>query len=83
MTGCRKLPDHLLMVFHRACDEGDFEVAQPVLTILEDLLRRPVTVGPPERRKLVDAIVAAHERLWHLRRAASADVPQHLLRRSA
>lgn len=63
----RRLSDKILIAFHHACDQGDFEVAEELLRILEMMLtRRPV---PPDanRRKNMESLVAAHERLWLLR----------------
>jgi hypothetical protein len=63
----RRLSDKILVAFHQACDQGDFEVAESLLQILEMMLeRRPLTPAG-NRRRNVDTFVAAHERLWHLR----------------
>ena len=58
----RRLSDKLLIAFHHACDQGHFEVAEQLLPILEKTL-------PPDgnRRRNMDGLVAAHERLWILR----------------
>ena len=63
----RKLADKVLTAFHQACDQSEFEVARKLLDIYEFMtLRRdlPVDAG---RRRAMDALVAAHERLWNLR----------------
>ncbi|CAH2599876.1 conserved protein of unknown function [Rhodovastum atsumiense] len=63
----RRLSDKILIAFHHACDQADLEVAEQLLHILENMLtRRPFT---PEgnRRRSIESLVAAHERLWHLR----------------
>jgi hypothetical protein len=63
----RRLPDKILVAFHSACDQGDFEVAESLLQILELMLtRRPLPPGTSRRRNM-ESLVAAHERLWHLR----------------
>ena len=63
----RRLPDKILVAFHSACDQGDFEVAESLLQILELMLtRRPLAPGTTRRRNM-ESLVAAHERLWHLR----------------
>ena len=63
----RRLSDKVLIAFHHACDQGDFEIAQDLLAILERILtRRPVTPDG-NRRRSMESLVAAHERLWHLR----------------
>lgn len=65
----RRLSDKILIAFHHACDQADFEVAGQLLRILEMLItRRPL---PPDsnRRRSMENLVAAHERLWLLRHA--------------
>ena len=60
----RRLSDKILIAFHHACDQADFEVANALLRLLE---RKP---PQPEatRRRNVESLVAAHQRLWQLRR---------------
>ncbi len=63
----RRLSDKILIAFHQACDQADFEIAEQLLHILELMLkRRPVTTDT-NRRRSMESLVAAHERLWHLR----------------
>jgi hypothetical protein len=63
----RRLSDKILIAFHHACDQGDFEVAEELLRVLEMMLtRRPVSPDA-NRRKNMESLVAAHERLWLLR----------------
>lgn len=63
----RRLSDKILLAFHHACDQNDFEVAEDLLRILEMMLtRRPVSPDA-NRRKIMESLVAAHERLWLLR----------------
>jgi hypothetical protein len=63
----RRLSDKVLIAFHHACDQGDYEVAEELLRILEMMLtRRPVSPDV-NRRKNMESLVAAHERLWLLR----------------
>jgi len=63
----RRLSDKILIAFHHACDQGDFEVAEQLLHILEMMLtRRPLTPDGTRRRNM-ESLVAAHERLWYLR----------------
>ena len=67
----RRLSDKILVAFHHACDQADFEVAEQLLHILEMMLtRRPLTQDGTRRRNM-ESLVAAHERLWHLRHPAS------------
>lgn len=63
----RRLSDKILIAFHHACDQTDFEVAEQLLGVLEMMLtRRPLTPDGTRRRSM-ESLVAAHERLWHLR----------------
>ena len=63
----RRLSDKVLIAFHHACDQGDFEVAEQLLHTLEMMLtRRPLTPDGTRRRNM-ESLVAAHERLWYLR----------------
>jgi hypothetical protein len=63
----RRLSDKILIAFHHACDQGDFEVADQLLLVLEMMLtRRPLTPDGTRRRNM-ESLVAAHERLWYLR----------------
>ncbi len=63
----RRLSDKILIAFHHACDQSDFEVAEELLRVLEMMLtRRPLTPDGTRRRNM-ESLVAAHERLWHLR----------------
>jgi hypothetical protein len=63
----RRLSDKILIAFHHACDQSDYEVAEQLLRILEMMLtRRPVSPDT-NRRRSMESLVAAHERLWHLR----------------
>jgi hypothetical protein len=63
----RRLSDKILIAFHHACDQADFEVAEQLLHILEMMLtRRPLTPDGTRRRNM-ESLIAAHERLWNLR----------------
>jgi hypothetical protein len=69
----RRLSDKILIAFHHACDQGDYEVAEELLRILEMMLtRRPVSPDA-NRRKNMESLVAAHERLWLLRHPETRD----------
>lgn len=63
----RRLSDKILIAFHHACDISELDVAASLLRVLEDLVSR--RHEPPEgnRRRNIESLVAAHERLWHLR----------------
>ncbi len=63
----RRLSDKILIAFHHACDQADFEVAEQLLHILETMLNRRPQHPDGNRRRTIESLVAAHERLWHLR----------------
>ncbi|WP_297371741.1 hypothetical protein [Acidocella sp.] len=63
----RRLSDKILIAFHHACDQGDYEIAEQLLRILETMLTRRTVPPDANRRKSIESLVAAHERLWHLR----------------
>jgi hypothetical protein len=63
----RRLSDKILIAFHHACDQADFEVAEQLIRILEMMLTRRPVAPDQNRRRNMESLVAAHERLWHLR----------------
>jgi hypothetical protein len=63
----RRLSDKILIAFHHACDQADYEVAEQLLHVLEMMIRRRVLSPDINRRRSMDTLVAAHERLWYLR----------------
>ncbi|MDE8346539.1 MAG: hypothetical protein POH28_10260 [Acidocella sp.] len=63
----RRLSDKILIAFHHACDQGDYEIGAQLLHILETMLTRRTVPPDANRRKSIESLVAAHERLWHLR----------------
>jgi hypothetical protein len=63
----RRLSDKILLSFHHACDQADYEIAEQLLKILENMLTRRTVSPDVNRRKSIESLVAAHERLWHLR----------------
>jgi hypothetical protein len=68
----RRLSDKLLVAFHHACDQGQFDVAAELLQIVETVVSRPqLAEGGRDRRKAVEGLVAAYHRLWALRHPAS------------
>jgi len=70
----RRLSDKILIAFHHACDQADFEVAEQLLQVLEMMVtRRPLTPDGTRRRNM-ESLVAAHERLWHLRHPDAGEV---------
>jgi hypothetical protein len=68
----RRLSDKILLAFHHACDQGDYEVAEHLLHVLEMMLRRRALSPDLNRRRSMDSLVAAHERLWYLRHPQEA-----------
>ncbi len=66
----RRLSDKILIAFHQACDQADFDIAEQLLHILEQMLQRRPTTTDTNRRKSMETLVAAHERLWYLRHPA-------------
>lgn len=63
----RRLSDKILVAFHHACDAQDLHVAEQLLKTLEGLLTRRGVPPEQNRRRSLENLVAAHERLWHLR----------------
>lgn len=63
----RRLSDKVLVAFHHACDTSDLEIAEHLLRVLELMLTRRPTNADGNRRRSLEGLVAAHERLWHLR----------------
>jgi hypothetical protein len=60
----RRLSDKILIAFHHACDEGNFDVAGNLLNVLDFLMRRKPKAQTGVERRAVESLVAAHERLW-------------------
>jgi hypothetical protein len=69
----RRLSDKILLAFHQACDQADYEVAEQLLRVLEVMLSRRPTAPDTNRRRSMESLVAAHERLWHLRHPDAAE----------
>jgi hypothetical protein len=63
----RRLSDKLLLAFHQACDQRDALVAFHLLSILESMVTRRPHQVEFSRRRSMETLVAAHERLWHIR----------------
>lgn len=68
----RRLSDKILIAFHHACDQADFEIAEQLLGVLENLLNRRPVNPDANRRRSMETLVAAYERLWHLRHKTDA-----------
>jgi hypothetical protein len=63
----RRLSDKILVAFHHACDQKDFEVADQLLHTLEMMLTRQPLMPDGNKRRNMETLVAAYGRLWHLR----------------
>ncbi len=63
----RRLSDKVLIAFHHACDTQDLAIAEQLLRILETIVTRMPTPTDGNRRRNMEGLIAAHERLWHLR----------------
>ena len=63
----RRLADKILVAFHHACDLADYEVAEGLLRLLELMVSRRPTPPDGSRRRSMESLVAAHERLWYLK----------------
>ena len=68
---CNRLrSDKILIAFHEACDQADYDIADQLLQVFGAMLkRRLMTADGNRRRSMETALVAAHERMWHLRHA--------------
>ncbi len=63
----RRLSDKILVAFHQACDTDELEVADQLLLILDRMMGRSPKINEGNRRRNMESLVAAYERLWHLR----------------
>ncbi len=63
----RRLSDKILVAFHQACDVTDLEVAESLLRTLEVMVTRKPLPHQSGRRRDMESLIAAHERLWWLR----------------
>ena len=63
----RRLFDKVLVAFHHSCDDADLEIAEQLLRLLEIMTTRRPRPEDTQRRRSIESLVAAHERLWHLR----------------
>jgi hypothetical protein len=63
----RRLSDKILVAFHHACDQRDIEAAGQLLGVLEFMINRTPNLPTGRDRRAKESLVAAHERLWHIR----------------
>ncbi len=61
----RRLREVILTAVHRACDDGRLDLAAALLRLAE--VATAAETDPRRRRQDLWSLVAAHERLWHLR----------------
>ncbi len=66
----RPFADDILIAFHYACDLRDYMVAGQLLLTYESMLTGRSGSPTSDRRRALDSLVAAHERLWSLRHAS-------------
>jgi hypothetical protein len=69
----RRLSDKILIAFHHACDQGDLEVAEQLLHVLDMMMTRSPLTPDGTRRRHIEGLIAAHERLWHLQHPSSEE----------
>ena len=70
----RRLPERILVAAHQACDIGELETADRLLSILDVVLSQGSGVPAAAHRRVIEGMVAAYERLWHLRRGIEPTV---------
>ena len=63
----RRLSDKILVAFHQACDQRDYDIGALLLNVLENLMAPTRSSSNSNRRREAETLVAAHERLWLLR----------------
>jgi hypothetical protein len=63
----RRLSDKILVAFHQACDQRDIEVAGQLLGVLDLMIKRTPNLPTGRDRRAKETLVAACERLWHIR----------------
>jgi hypothetical protein len=67
----RRLSDKLLLAFDKACEVRELETASELLQMLERLAAKEGAGSEFRRRKAIEGLVEAHERLWMLRHEAA------------
>jgi hypothetical protein len=68
----RRLSDKILIAFHQACDQHDFEVAERLLAVLDMVISGRWHQPAARDRRGKENLVAAYERLWQLRHPDAA-----------
>jgi hypothetical protein len=63
----RPVSDEIIAAFHHACDLKDYEVAKRLLDTVEGMLASHPEGPSPAKRRLLESLVAGHERLWSIK----------------
>ena len=66
-SGARRLPERIVAAVHQAIDLGDMHSASLLLAVAEQFVARRVSMDALSLRKMQEAVVAAHQRLWEVR----------------
>jgi hypothetical protein len=74
-ANAERLLQKLIAAAHSACDHAELDVANDLLANVETVLTRQPSISTAKRRQTVNALVAAYERIWHLRHAGHATPP--------
>ena len=61
----RRLQGFIIVAAHQACDGGQYDIALRLLRLVEELVFAESDLK--QRQRDLSALVATHERLWHLR----------------
>ena len=67
----QRVMDKVAQAFNHACDLVDTEVAERLAQIMDRMVAERSLKADGTRRRAVETLVAAHERLWELRHADS------------
>ncbi|MDB5373439.1 MAG: hypothetical protein JWP04_2081 [Belnapia sp.] len=70
----RRLTEKILVAFHQACDQADIEVASSLIAVVETIMRQDRSFFGPDRRRRLDNLVAAYERLWFIKHTGEDDM---------
>jgi hypothetical protein len=63
----RRVSDHILLAFHQACDQRDFETAELLLAALNMVVSPRRLIPGAKEQRAKESLVAAYGRLWQLR----------------
>lgn len=71
----RKLSQRLIAAAHYACDLGELDMAGTLLALAEEAILRRSEFQSFNKRRVVEDIVSAYERLWRLRQDGPCALP--------